>query len=373
MAIPSFVDRATLTAVAGKGGHGCASVKREVQAVGGPDGGSSSHGGSVILRVDPQVTTLVDYHWQSTRKATNGESGRGDNQAGANGSDMILAVPEGTVVSDADTGELLGDLVGVGAELVVAAGGRGGLGNAALANSARKAPGFALLGEAGEERKILLELKVVADIGLVGFPSAGKSSLIAAISRAKPKIADYPFTTLVPNLGVVVAGRQHIPLPTCPASFQGRLWERGWDSIFCATLSGAEPSSTSLTAPPTSLAATRSVISTLLKELIAHGGLEDRPRLVVLNKVDVPDAADLADIIFDDVAERGWPVFRVSTKSGKGLIRSNSRWPSWSRRPATTSLSPSRSASSFDPSPRMSARLSPSNVRVTAKAGSCGA
>ncbi|HCW41546.1 MAG TPA: GTPase ObgE, partial [Cutibacterium acnes] len=130
MAIPSFVDRATLTAVAGKGGHGCASVKREkFKPLGGPDGGNGGHGGSVILRVDPQVTTLVDYHWQSTRKATNGESGRGDNQAGANGSDMILAVPEGTVVSDADTGELLGDLVGVGAELVVAAGGRGGLGN----------------------------------------------------------------------------------------------------------------------------------------------------------------------------------------------------------------------------------------------------
>ena len=146
MAIPSFVDRATLTAVAGKGGHGCASVRREkFKPLGGPDGGNGGHGGSVILRVDPQVTTLVDYHWQSTRKATNGEPGRGDNQAGANGSDIVLGVPEGTVVSDADTGEPLGDLVGAGSELVVAAGGRGGLGNAALANSARKAPGFALL------------------------------------------------------------------------------------------------------------------------------------------------------------------------------------------------------------------------------------
>ncbi|GAE72616.1 GTP-binding protein Obg [Cutibacterium acnes JCM 18916] len=208
----------------------------------------------------------MDYHWQSTRKATNGESGRGDNQAGANGSDMILAVPEGTVVSDADTGELLGDLVGVGAELVVAAGGRGGLGNAALANSARKAPGFALLGEAGEERKILLELKVVADIGLVGFPSAGKSSLIAAISRAKPKIADYPFTTLVPNLGVVVAGETTYTVADVPGLIPGASVGKGLGfDFFCATLSGAEPSSTSLTAPPTSLAATRSVISTLLK------------------------------------------------------------------------------------------------------------
>lgn len=153
----------------------------------------------------------------------------------------------------------------MGAELVVAAGGRGGLGNAALANSARKAPGFALLGEAGEERKILLELKVVADIGLVGFPSAGKSSLIAAISRAKPKIADYPFTTLVPNLGVVVAGETTYTVADVPGLIPGASVGKGLGFDFCATLSGAEPSSTSLTAPPTSLAATRSVISTLLK------------------------------------------------------------------------------------------------------------
>ncbi|EGR97786.1 GTPase ObgE [Cutibacterium namnetense] len=321
MAIPSFVDRVTLTAVAGKGGHGCASVKREkFKPLGGPDGGNGGHGGSVILRVDPQVTTLVDYHWQSTRKATNGEPGRGDNQAGANGSDIILGVPEGTVVSDADTGELLGDLVGSGSELVVAAGGRGGLGNAALANSARKAPGFALLGEAGEERKILLELKVVADIGLVGFPSAGKSSLIAAISRAKPKIADYPFTTLVPNLGVVVAGETTYTVADVPGLIPGASLGKGLGFDFlrhiercraivhvidCATYEpGRDPVSD---------------LDVIEGELIAHGGLEDRPRLVVLNKVDVPDAADLADIVFDDIAERGWPVFRISTKSGEGL------------------------------------------------------
>ncbi|VEI02469.1 GTP-binding protein obg [Acidipropionibacterium jensenii] len=321
MAIPSFVDRATLLAVAGKGGDGCASVRREkFKPLGGPDGGNGGRGGSVILRVDPQLTTLVDFHRLSVRKATSGQAGKGDDQNGANGDDIVLAVPDGTVVSDAESGEVLADLTGAGAEVIAAAGGRGGLGNTALASSARKAPGFALLGEAGEERKITLELKVVADIGLVGFPSAGKSSLIAAISRARPKIADYPFTTLVPNLGVVVAGDTTYTVADVPGLIPGASQGKGLGFDFlrhiercralvhvidCATYEPGRDPVTDL--------------DVIEGELKAHGGLEDRPRMVVLNKVDVPDGAELAEMVRPDIEARGLPVFEVSAKSGEGL------------------------------------------------------
>ena len=221
MAIPSFVDRVTVHVTGGNGGNGCASVHSEkFKPLGGPDGGNGGDGGSVILRVDLDQTTLVDYHRSSHRHATNGAQGKGDHQAGSKGGDIILPVPDGTVVSTPE-GEVLADLVGHGSEYVAAAGGKGGLGNAALASSSRKAPGFALLGEDGEERTIVLELKVVADIGLVGFPSAGKSSLVASISRARPKIADYPFTTLIPNLGVVVAGEHIFTVADVPGLIEG--------------------------------------------------------------------------------------------------------------------------------------------------------
>ena len=321
MAIPSFVDRVTLAVVGGHGGNGCASIKREkFKPLGGPDGGNGGNGGSVILRADPGLTTLVEYHRQSVRRATNGQPGRGDFGSGANGEDIVLAVPDGTVVSDADTGEMLADLTGAGAEIVIAAGGRGGLGNAALASASRKAPGFALLGEAGEERTIVLELKVVADIGLVGFPSAGKSSLIAAISRARPKIADYPFTTLVPHLGVVVRGDVTFTVADVPGLIEGaslgkglgheflRHIERCWALVHvidCATYEpGRDPVSD---------------LDVIEAELADYGGLDDRPRLVALNKVDVPDAAELAELVRPDIEARGWPVFEISTKTGTGL------------------------------------------------------
>ncbi len=321
MAIPSFVDRATLRVQGGNGGHGCTSVHREkFKPLGGPDGGNGGHGGSVIVRVDPGLTTLVDYHRQSQRRATNGQPGEGDHKAGANGADVVLNVPDGTVIADADTGQIIADLVGEGAEAVIAAGGRGGLGNAALATSARKAPGFALLGEDGEQRAVTFELKVLADVGLVGFPSAGKSSLIAAISRARPKIADYPFTTLVPNLGVVVAGETTYTVADVPGLIEGASEGRGLGHEFlrhierclaiahiidCATY---EPGRDPLTD-----------LDVIEGELAAYGGLEDRPRLVVLNKIDIPDARELADLVAPDLAARGWPVFAVSTKTGEGL------------------------------------------------------
>jgi len=321
MAIPSFVDRVVLTVTAGHGGNGCASVHREkFKPLGGPDGGNGGDGGSVILRVEPGLTTLVEYHRQSQRTAPNGQPGLGDNRAGATGADIVLPVPQGTVVTDRDTHETLADLQNLTDEVVVARGGRGGLGNAALATPARRAPGFALLGEAGESRCIELELKVVADVGLVGFPSAGKSSLIAAISRARPKVADYPFTTLIPNLGVVVAGDVTFTVADVPGLIEGASQGKGLGHDFlrhiercqaivhvldCATyLPGRDPVTD---------------LDVIEAELAAYGGLEDRPRLVALNKIDVPDARLIAEMALPEIEARGWPVFEISTKTGEGL------------------------------------------------------
>lgn len=321
MAIPSFVDRATLQVSAGNGGNGCASVRREkFKPLGGPDGGNGGTGGSVILRVDPGLTTLVDYHRQSQRKASNGQPGMGDNRTGADGQDVILPVPAGTVVTDQESGQVLADLTEQTPQVVIAHGGRGGLGNAALASKSRKAPGFALLGEPGEALTINLELKVMADIGLVGFPSAGKSSLIAAISAAKPKIADYPFTTLIPNLGVVKAGDLAYTVADVPGLIAGASAGKGLGHDFlrhiercqalvhvldCATYEpGRDPISD---------------FEVIEAELASYGGLEDRPRMVVLNKIDVPDAADMAQLVRPELEARGLRVFAISTHTGEGL------------------------------------------------------
>ncbi len=315
----TFVDQVVIHATAGNGGHGCASVHSEkFKPLGGPDGGNGGRGGDVILVADPGTPSLLEYHHSPHRRATNGVPGQGGHRNGANGSDVVLPVPVGTVLTV--DGELLADLPVAGVSVVIARGGRGGLGNAALASARRKAPGFALLGEPGEEVTVTLELKTVADIGLVGFPSAGKSSLIAAMSSARPKIADYPFTTLVPNLGVVTAGSTVFTVADVPGLIPGASQGKGLGLEFlrhvercaalvhvldCATL---EPDRDPM-----------SDLDMIEAELAEYGGLADRPRLVVLNKIDVPEGRELAEMVRADLEARGLPVFSVSAVSHEGL------------------------------------------------------
>ncbi|WOC14544.1 GTPase ObgE [Gordonia sp. MP11Mi] len=325
-----FVDRVKIDVVAGNGGHGCSSVHREkFKPLGGPDGGNGGDGGDVRLIVDPQVHTLLDFHFRPHARGTNGGTGEGGNRSGSSGTELVLPVPDGTVVLD-DKGNILADMVGEGTEFVAAQGGRGGLGNAALASRARRAPGFALLGEPGEERELVLELKSVADVGLVGFPSAGKSSLVSVLSAAKPKIADYPFTTLTPNLGVVTAGSDVFTVADVPGLIPGASQGRGLGLEFlrhlercavlahvvdCATLDPGRDPVSDIDALEAELAAYRPALD------VDHslGDLANRPRIVVLNKVDIPEADELADLVEADIAERGWPVFRVSAVAHKGL------------------------------------------------------
>jgi GTP-binding protein len=326
-----FVDRVVIHAQAGNGGNGCASVRREkFKPLGGPDGGNGGRGGSIVLVVDPQVQTLLDFHFHPHVVAPSGKPGAGSERHGAAGGDLEVRVPDGTMVVGAD-GRLIADLVGAGTRFDAAAGGRGGLGNAALASRARKAPGFALLGEKGQIRDLTLELKVVADVGLVGFPSAGKSSLVSTISAAKPKIADYPFTTLVPNLGVVSAGDHTFTVADVPGLIPGASDGRGLGLDFlrhlercavlvhvvdCATLEPGRDPISDIDALEAELAAYQPTLqgdSTL-------GDLADRPRAVVLNKIDVPEARELADFVRDEIAEKyGWPVLEISTVSRDGL------------------------------------------------------
>jgi GTP-binding protein len=322
----TFVDQVTLHLRAGKGGNGCVSVRREkFKPLAGPDGGNGGNGGDIVLVADPQVTTLLSYHHSPHRSAGNGGFGMGDHRSGAAGESLELAVPVGTVVKE-PSGETLVDMIEAGMRFVVAPGGRGGLGNAALASPKRKAPGFALLGTPGWEGDVVLELKTVADVALVGFPSAGKSSLIAAISAARPKIADYPFTTLHPNLGVVQAGDVRYTVADVPGLIEGASEGRGLGLEFlrhverctalvhvldCATLDPGRDPLTDL--------------DVILAELAAYPVPDDqvpllnRPQLVALNKIDVPEAKDLADLVRPELEARGFRVFEISTVSREGL------------------------------------------------------
>lgn len=327
----AFVDRVVLHVAGGDGGNGAASIRREkFKPLAGPDGANGGRGGDVILEVDPSTSTLLTYHHKPHQRATSGDFGKGDLRHGARGEDLVLRVPEGTVVTDLD-GRVLADLVGTGTRFVAARGGTGGLGNAALASARRKAPGFALLGEPGEQRSIVLELKSVADVALVGYPSAGKSSLIAAMSAARPKIADYPFTTLVPNLGVVEAGQYRYTIADVPGLIPGASEGKGLGLDFLRHIERCHVIAHVLDAA--SLESDRDPVSDLEvieSELAAYADrldaetegrapLMERPTVIIINKTDVPDGADMADLVRERLGERGAPVLDVSAVSHKGL------------------------------------------------------
>ena len=334
-----FVDRATLHLQAGDGGHGCVSVHREkFKPLGGPDGGNGGHGGDIILEVSNQVHTLLDFQYRPHVKAKRGGNGEGDMRNGARGEDLVLEVPVGTVVRS-DNGEVLADLTVPGTRFIAAEGGYGGLGNAALANAKRKAPGFALKGEPGEAHDLILELKSMADVGLVGFPSAGKSSLISVLSAAKPKIADYPFTTLAPNLGVVTVGHDTFTIADVPGLIPGASQGKGLGLDFLRHIER-----TAVLAHIVDVATMEpgrdpiSDIEALEHELDSYadaldmdsglGDLRERPRIVVLNKMDVPEAKELAEFLRADIEEKfGWPVYMISTATRDGL--DELKWAMW--------------------------------------------
>lgn len=329
----AFVDRVVLHLTAGNGGHGCVSVHREkFKPLGGPDGGNGGNGGDITLVVDSQTTTLLDYHHAPHRSAENGQPGMGDHRAGKHGESLVIPVPDGTVVKD-EQGNIVADLVGEGASYTAAAGGQGGLGNAALSSVKRKAPGFALLGLPGESRDLTLEIKTVADVALVGFPSAGKSSLIAAISAARPKIADYPFTTLVPNLGVVQAGDVRFTVADVPGLIPGASEGRGLGLEFlrhverCAALVHVLDCGT-LESDRDPIADFEAIEAELeayaVEPVFSQGGegvvpLNERPRLVALNKTDLPDGAAMAEMVRAELEGRGLRVFDISALARDGL------------------------------------------------------
>lgn len=334
-----FVDRATLHLQAGDGGHGCTSVHREkFKPLGGPDGGNGGHGGDIILEVSTQVHTLLDFQYRPHIKAQRGANGAGDWRNGARGEDLVLEVPVGTVVRSED-GDVLADLTVPGTRFIAAEGGFGGLGNAALATAKRKAPGFSLKGEPGEAHDLILELKSMADVGLVGFPSAGKSSLISVVSAAKPKIADYPFTTLAPNLGVVNVGHDTFTIADVPGLIPGASEGKGLGLDFLrhiertavlahiVDVATMEPGRD----PISDIEALEHELDTYADALDMDSGLGDlreRPRLVVLNKMDIPEAKELAEFLRTDIEEKfGWPVYMISTATREGL--DELKWAMW--------------------------------------------
>ncbi len=317
-----FVDEVEVFVKAGDGGRGCVSFRREKFVPrGGPNGGDGGAGGSVILEADPGLATLLDFHYKRHYRARRGEHGRGSDQHGANAPDLLLRVPLGTVVRERDSGQLLGDLTTPGQRLVVARGGRGGRGNAAFASSIRRAPRVAQPGGTGEERRLRLELKLLADVGLVGFPNAGKSTLVSKLSAARPKIADYPFTTLTPHLGLVrVDDEQSFVLADLPGLVPGAHQGKGLGLRFLRHVERTRLLVHVLDLDPTNGRDPVEDYQALQKELRAYSpALAERTQLVAANKVDLAGTAVRLRAVQRFCARSGLACYPISALTGQGL------------------------------------------------------
>ena len=313
-----FIDEARISVKAGDGGNGCISFRHEKYIPkGGPDGGTGARGGSVIIRADRQLNTLLDFRYKRSYRAERGENGRPKDQGGKSGKDEVVKVPCGTLVRDAVKGKTIVDLVHDGDEFIIAQGGKGGRGNGEFATPTNQAPRFAEPGTPGEERDVILELKLLADVGLVGFPNAGKSTLISVVSAAKPKIADYPFTTLTPNLGLVrYADNKSFVIADIPGLIEGahegkglgiqfiRHIERTHVLVFLIEALSEDP---------------KKDYQILLNELASYNpAIAKKKKIVALTKMDVVDEMDrkkLAKIKFG----RGVVTIPFSAVTGEGL------------------------------------------------------
>ncbi len=318
-----FVDEAEILVEAGKGGNGCLSFLREkFIEKGGPDGGDGGDGGSVWLVADEALNTLVDFRFQPRYRAKSGEQGRGRNCTGAAGADLVVRVPVGTSVYAIETDELLGDLLTAGERLLVAQGGKHGLGNTRFKSSTNRAPRQTTHGKPGESRRLLLQLKVVADVGLLGMPNAGKSTLIRSVSSATPKVAEYPFTTLVPNLGVVRVGDENsFVMADIPGLIEGAADGAGLGIRFLKHLARTRILLHLVDIAPLDMSDPVASARAIINELETFSPtLAKRERWLVLNKIDLMSEEDASILCDDIVSQLDWqgPVFRISAVSGKG-------------------------------------------------------
>ena len=320
-----FVDEATIRVQAGNGGHGCLSFRREKYVErGGPDGGDGGHGGSVYLVAYPSINTLVDFRVARKFRAENGQGGAGRNKTGRSGEDLEVKVPAGTIIHDVDTGELIGDLTLAGERIKVTEGGRGGLGNARFKSSTNRAPRKITNGTPGEARHLALELKLLADVGLVGLPNAGKSTLIRAMSAAKPKVADYPFTTLHPNLGVVSVGSlQSFVMADVPGLIEGAADGAGLGIRFLKHLQRTGLLLHLVDIAPLDKESTPAESVQAIEAELAKFSedLQGKTRWLVINKTDLLPGDQLDAAKREIIDSLGWdgPVFLVSAATGEGL------------------------------------------------------